>query len=113
MSHRFQRTSVLQQMGFLNREELHAADIAAIQKDPDNANIGFFKLGRWIWAHDAEAYAQDNFAGCLESLKVGTLFENTNHPPGHNYQSWSLESEKKRMVAGIRSKLKENGYWGL
>lgn len=110
---RFQRTSILQQTGFLNREELHTADIKELQQDPTHAKIGFFKLGRWIWAHDAEKYARENYAQCLASLKAGKPFENTNLPPGHVYQEWSLQSEKERMAAGIRSNLKQNGYWGV
>ena len=113
VSHRFQRTSVLQQTRFLNREGLHEADIAAIEKNPNNKNVGFFKQGQWIWAHDAEAYARENLAGYLASLKAGRSFTNTNLPPGHKYQPWTQESEKTRMAAGIRSKLKENGYWGI
>jgi hypothetical protein len=103
----------LQQTGFLNREELHTADIAAIEEKPEQASVGFFKHGRWIWDHDAEKYARKNYAACLASLQEGRPFTNTNIPPGHVYQPWSLESEKKRMMAGIRSNLKQNGYWGV
>lgn len=110
---RFQRTSILQQTGFLNREELHSADIAAIEENPNKANVGFFKLGRWIWAHNAELYARENYDGCLASLQEGRPFPNTNIPPGHVYQPWSLESERERMEAGIPSNLKQNGYWGI
>jgi hypothetical protein len=104
--------SILQQTGFLNREELHTADIAKIEQDPSQAKIGFFKQGRWIWAHDAEKYAFEKYVDCLTNLQEGVPFANTNIPPGHVYQPWSLESEKERMRAGIRSKLKQNGYWG-
>ena len=109
---RFQRTSILQQTGVLNREELHTADIAALQKDPNSNEIGFFKSGRWVWAHDPEQYASKNYIACLANVKDGTPFENTNLPPGHVYQEWSLASEKKRMEAGIYSNLKQNGDWG-
>jgi two-component SAPR family response regulator len=62
---RFERTSILQQSGFLNREELHSADLKALQQDSKNAKAGFFKSGRWIWAHDAEKYAEENYMKCL------------------------------------------------
>lgn len=97
----------------MNREELHDANLEVLQQDPKNARIGFFKSGRWIWGHDAERYAKDNYQMCLASLRDGGAFENTNLPPGHVYQEWSLQSEQKRMAAGIRSNLKENGYWGV
>lgn len=112
---RFERTSILQQAGFLNREELHSVDIEAFAKNPTDprfANVGFFKLGRWVWDHDPERYATDNYEAVLGSLKKGEPFENTNVPPGHKYEPWTLESEMARMAAGIPSKLKQNGYWG-
>jgi hypothetical protein len=97
----------------LNREELHSADLEALQRDPESAKIGFFKSGRWIWGHDTEKYAEENYTKCLASLRDEAPFENTNLPPGYVYQEWSLQSEQKRMAAGIRSNLKENGYWGV
>ncbi|KAE8383136.1 hypothetical protein BDV26DRAFT_287922 [Aspergillus bertholletiae] len=108
---RFERVSILQQTGFINREELHNVDIAAISADSKNANLGFFKIGRWVWNHDPGRYAQDNYDACLAHLENGTPFSNTNLPPGHVYQPWSLESETKRMQAGQKSTLKENGDW--
>lgn len=103
---------MLQRCGFLNREELHFADLEKIKQDP-NASIGFFKSGKWAWGHDPEKYAYDNYAQCLAHLRDGFPFINTNMPPGHVFEDWNLESEAKRMAAGIRSDLKENGYWGL
>ena len=135
--------SILQQTGFLNREELHNADLEAIQKadrDRENKNenknasasadttssgIGFFKIGRWVWDHNPEVYARENYTACLAHLiegegegdgpgnGSGKLFKNTNVPPGHVYRPWSLESETKRMQAGIKSDLKRNGDWSV
>lgn len=110
---RFQRTSILQQTGFLNREELHTADLEALQKNPNSNEIGFFKTGRWAWSHNPEQYASKNYAACLANVKDGTPFENTNLPAGHLYQEWSLSSEQKRIEAGILSNLKQNGDWGI
>ena len=47
----------------------------------------------------------------MAHLLEGTTFENTNVPPGHVYRAWSLESEKNRVLAGIKPWLKENGDW--
>lgn len=77
----------------------------------DKSKIGFFKIGRWVWGHNPEIYARDNYELCLEHLLHGKPFENTNVPPGHIYVPWTLESEKKRMQAGVKSNLKQNGDW--
>ena len=65
----------------------------------------FFPEGR------RELYARENYEKCLDHLKNGTAFENTNLPPGHVFKPWNLESELKRMESGRRSSLKENGDW--
>ncbi|CRG84899.1 hypothetical protein PISL3812_02074 [Talaromyces islandicus] len=108
---RFQRVSILQQTGFVNREELHTTNIAATAQGYESTNIGFFKIGRWVWNHNPEHYARDNYMACLAHIESGVPFLNTNLPPGHTYRPWSMESETKRMQAGIRSDLKENGDW--
>ena len=106
----------MQQAGVLNREELHSVNIEALAQHPNDplyTDVGFFKLGRWVWGHDAERYATDNYAAALEHLRDGTEFENTNIPPGHKYQPWTLMTEMARIKSGVPSKLKENGYWGM
>jgi hypothetical protein len=108
----FERTSILQQAGFINRDELHHADLDEIAKQPESGDVGFFKLGRWVWGHQPEKYARDNYQNCLNYLqKNRSEFHNTNMPPGHVYQPWSMESENARMAAGRRSDLKSNGDW--
>jgi hypothetical protein len=115
---RFQRTSILQQAGFLNREELHTTNISTAHHydptAPQDTALGFFKQGRWIWAHKPEEYAGEKYAECLEFLQQGKgeEFVNTNIPPGHLYHPWSLASENERMRNHEPSELKEKGYWG-
>ena len=109
--HRFERVSILQRTGFINREELHTVDTSAIASDSKNATPGFFKIGRWVWAHDPGRYARDNYDAYLAHLEKGAPFRNTNLPPGHVYEPWSLESETERMKAGRKSTLKQNGDW--
>ncbi|QKX61991.1 uncharacterized protein TRUGW13939_09147 [Talaromyces rugulosus] len=112
---RFERTSILQQTGFTNREELHYANLDEIARNPEISDIGFFKIGRWVWAHKPEAYAIENYQKCLDYLQTNgsSEFRNTNVPPGHVYRPWSMESEHARMTAGIRSDLKSNGDWSV
>lgn len=110
---RFERTSILQQSGFANREELHHADLDAISKSESLSDIGFFKQGGWTWKHQPEVYAMQNYHQCLAHLKDGSPFVNSNLPPGHEYRPWTMESENERMAAHEVSDLKKNGYWGV
>ena len=41
--------SILQQTGFLNREELHNVELASIQANSKVSDVGFFKIGKWVW----------------------------------------------------------------
>ncbi|KAF2170445.1 hypothetical protein M409DRAFT_51486 [Zasmidium cellare ATCC 36951] len=113
---RFQRVSILQQTGFVNRDELHNSSFDENASAPDGEvppEVGFFKIGRWVWDHNPEDYARRSYQKCLEHVRDGKNFHNTNIPPGHVFKSWTLESEYKRMAEGGHSGLKENGYWGL
>lgn len=108
----FERTSILQQAGFINRDELHDANLDDIAEQPES-DIGFFKIGRWVWDHNPELYAAENYAKCLQHLRDGSEFRSTNIPPGHVYRPWSMESENARRAAGVPPDLKSNGYWGV
>lgn len=103
---------MMQQVGFINREELHHADLDHIARNPDT-EVGFFKQGNWVWAHNAQKYAAENYEACLASVLQGTPCENTNLPPRHVFRPWSMESENKRMAAGLRSDLMMNGDWSV
>lgn len=111
---RYERTSVLQQMGFVNRDELHANEGDELQRDSTGrVTTGFFQMGSWVWKHDPERYAWTNFSACESHLKHGTPFANSNLPAGHVFKSWTLASEAERVRRGEQSDLKKNGYWGL
>ncbi|KAI3318049.1 hypothetical protein HD806DRAFT_512941 [Xylariaceae sp. AK1471] len=60
---RCHQTSILQRIGFINREELHNSSLGEIARSPD-AEVGFFKMDK--------------------------LFVNTNLPPSHVYELWSM-----------------------
>jgi len=85
----------------------------AIEANPDVKDIGFFKGGKWVWAHNPETYATEKYDECLSHLQKGTPFVNTNLPPGHMYNPWTMASENERMAAQLPSNLKTNGYWGV
>lgn len=107
---RYQRVSILQKTGFVNREELHFADLEGGPDHMKEHNAGFFKIGRWVWGHDPEAYAREKYE---EVVKEGEGFENTNVPPGHVFEDWTMAGEMERMREGRKSGLKTNGYWGM
>lgn len=90
---------------------MHHVDPAKILKGEERGDVGHYNQGRWAWGHNAEQYARENFDKCLQSLKDGTPFENTNLPPGHVFKYWNLDSELDRMSKGRRSSLKQNGDW--
>ncbi|KAJ3566544.1 hypothetical protein NPX13_g7092 [Xylaria arbuscula] len=70
-----------------------------------------FRLGRWIWQHNPETYAQEQFAAALENLQIGAPFENTNLPKGHVYQDWDVEGELQKQDTGVLPDLLSNGDW--
>jgi hypothetical protein len=45
----------------------------------------------WIWKHDPEKYAVDNYEKALSHLVDDAPFSNTNIPPGHVYKPWTIE----------------------
>jgi hypothetical protein len=108
---RFERVSILQQTGVVNREELHNVDAEAIARSDQLPDTGFLRIGQWVWNHDPEAYARGNYGVCLAHIKNNEPFKNTNIPPGHIYRPWTLRSEIQRQKDGIPSNLKRNGDW--
>lgn len=83
-------------------------DLDAVEKDPSQMKM---RMGRWIWSHDAAGYARENYHKALKSVTEGAIFENTNLPPGHKYDSWTIEDELKREKSGLRTELFDTGDW--
>ncbi len=76
-------------MGFVNQETYQHTTWDAVTKNPEAIKA---KYGRWIWGHDAEAYAYENYGNVLRSLvDKGVKFVNTNIPPGYVVKGWSFE----------------------
>ncbi|KAI8951146.1 hypothetical protein F4801DRAFT_300749 [Xylaria longipes] len=107
---RYQRVSVIQQYGIVARYSLHHIDMSVIDegKNPFEEILHF---GRWIWQHNPEDYAREQFTAALDHLQTGAPFENTNLPKGHVYEDWNVESELKKQAAGVPSQLMSNGDW--
>ncbi|KAK5627565.1 hypothetical protein RRF57_003280 [Xylaria bambusicola] len=50
----------------------------------------------WIWKHDPEKYAYENYDKMAETIKQGILFDQTdtappNYPRGYRFQAWSID----------------------
>ncbi|KAJ5088739.1 hypothetical protein N7456_012355 [Penicillium angulare] len=91
---RVERVHCLQLLGVLNHEMRGvSADAQPSQAKP----VGL--LGSWIWNHNPEQYAIDNYENALACLTDARPFSNTNTPPGYVYQSWTIDSilEARKM----------------
>ncbi|KAF9880157.1 FAD binding domain-containing protein [Colletotrichum karsti] len=110
---RLRRASVLQRLGFANRTEMHrAGGMEEVMKHtPSGGPMG---LGKWIWTHNAEAYATEKFNEAREHLKNDAPFEHSNLPVGFKWESWTMQDELEKVKQGIHTPdLKLNGDWGI
>ncbi|KAF4839519.1 FAD-dependent monooxygenase fsr3 [Colletotrichum siamense] len=106
---RYERTSLLQHNGFVNRRQVHR-DMNEILKDERQPML----LGKWVWTHHAEKYVTENFENAGLAVEGGKPFKNTNLPVGHQVQPWSIEEEEEKEKSGIFVEdLKNTGDWGL
>ncbi|KAI0381983.1 FAD/NAD(P)-binding domain-containing protein [Hypomontagnella monticulosa] len=106
---RYQRVSLIQHTGFVNMQDVHH------EPDKNGTGIPPLLMGKWLWGHNPEIYATENFAKALDHLEKGTPFENTNLPPGHKWSDWTVEEELAKQRAGIitLNELKFNGDWTM
>lgn len=53
------------------------------------------RLPKWIWEHDAEIHAHDNYNKCAASIQKGVRLEESsvppNYPRGYKFEPWSIE----------------------
>jgi hypothetical protein len=101
-NHRFIRNSCAQKLGFSNAELLQDTDWDKVKLDPRRAQP---KLPKWVWGHDPEAYAYENYTKSAESLKKGIDMKDEesfepNYPRGYKYEPWSIEKIMDDMRAG-------------
>lgn len=99
---RFIRTACAQKLGFSNAELLQDTDWDKVQIDPRRAQP---RLPKWVWGHDPEAYAYENYDKCVESMKQGVKIEDElafepNYPKGYRYEPWSIEQIMNDIRAG-------------
>ncbi|KAI0889816.1 FAD/NAD(P)-binding domain-containing protein [Annulohypoxylon maeteangense] len=107
---RYQRVSLIQHTGFVNMQYVHR-DVSKMNPKGNPPML----QGKWLWGHNPEKYATENFAKARSHLENGSPFENTNLPLGHKWSDWTMEDELAKHKAGINTEelLKNNGDWGL
>ncbi|KAI1452347.1 FAD/NAD(P)-binding domain-containing protein, partial [Annulohypoxylon moriforme] len=106
---RYQRVSLVQHTGFVNMQRVHH------EADVNNPKSQPLLQGKWLWTHNPEKYATENFTKAQAHLQDGSPFENTNLPLGHKWSDWTMEEELAKHKAGIDTEelIKNNGDWGL
>lgn len=107
-ANRFERVSLIQRMGLVNRANFH-------REDDDSAEQlqGRITQGKWLWGHKPEEYATENFAQVADHLLTGAPFQNRNVPPGYVHESWNLADQIAQETAGIVIDLSKNGDWSV
>ncbi|KAF4629712.1 hypothetical protein G7Y89_g8434 [Cudoniella acicularis] len=109
---RFIRTACAQKLGFSNAELLQETDWDKVKLDPKKSVP---KMPKWIFSHDPETYAEENYAKALESMKKGIRFDEDesipqNYPPGYKYEPWTIEQIIEDKKAGLETNL-GGGDW--
>ncbi|KAF2806385.1 FAD/NAD(P)-binding domain-containing protein [Mytilinidion resinicola] len=99
---RFIRNSCAQKLGFSNAELLQDTDWDKVKLNPRRAAP---RLPKWVWEHDPEAYAHENYAKCVKSIKAGVAMEDEtsfppNYPKGYRYKPWNIEDIMEDMRNG-------------
>ena len=80
-------------MGFANAELLQKTDWDRVKIDPRKSSP---KLPKWIWQHDPELHAHENYDASVKSMKEGVRLEDDesvppNYPPGYKYEPWTID----------------------
>ncbi|KAJ5808969.1 hypothetical protein N7474_010238 [Penicillium riverlandense] len=102
---RFERVSCLQLLGILNQETRHLSAHAKAST-AHTKPIGL--MAAWIWRHNPERYAIENYEAARTHLEDGKPFQNSNIPPGHVYQPWTIDEMLRVIAAG---ELHLDGDW--
>ncbi|KAF2173599.1 hypothetical protein M409DRAFT_15878 [Zasmidium cellare ATCC 36951] len=97
---RFERVSFLQAMGVARRDARTSKN--GKKEEP-------LMPGMWLWGHDPEAYAEENFEKALAHIKDGAPFKSTNKPANIEYRPWTIDSLSEALEKGEPSILE--GDW--
>ena len=99
---RYVRNACAQKIGFSNAELLQKTDWEKVKVEPRRANPA---LPKWIFSHDPEAYAYENYDKVVRSLDEGFAVGEDdrippNYPPGYKYESWTIDKIMDDMRNG-------------
>jgi len=59
--------------------------------------------------HDSEDYAYENFGRCVNHILNNAEFQNTNIPPGYEYEPWTAQELLNLSAAG--EQIVDRGDW--
>lgn len=104
-SPRFERVSCLQLLGILNQETRH---LSANGKASTVHTKLIGLMAAWIWRHNPERYAIENYEAARAHLEDGKPFQNSNIPPGYVYKPWTIDEMLRATAAG---ELHLDGDW--
>lgn len=99
---RTERVSCCQLIGIKNQAHRHHTNWDVVAQNPKAITESY---DRWLWAHDAEQYAYENYGMGLQHLIAGTPFKNTNAAPGYVYKAWNIDELLAKQEAGVPIKV--------
>lgn len=105
---RYERVSCAQKMSFVNAELKTATNWDVIWADPAKIRTRF---PEWIFRHDPEAYAYEKYGQAFAHLVSGAEFQNTNTPPGHKFEPWTITQLYKDIEQGKKMEDLLDGDW--
>ncbi|CAK7222045.1 hypothetical protein SBRCBS47491_004734 [Sporothrix bragantina] len=75
---RYRRASLMQQIGFETRNQWHQTDWQAVKRD---ATLLEMPRPSWVFSHDSQAYAYDEFRKAADAVRRNAEYTPTNIPP--------------------------------
>ncbi|PYI08494.1 FAD/NAD(P)-binding domain-containing protein [Aspergillus sclerotiicarbonarius CBS 121057] len=102
---RFVRVSCLQKLGLLDRNSYSRAP----SKGDYTLKRIQYLMAEWIWGHNPEEYAEENYYKVLDHLQRGTPFRDMNIPRGHVYRDWTISEISSQQERGEEIEL--DGEW--
>ncbi|KAK8123853.1 hypothetical protein PG999_003771 [Apiospora kogelbergensis] len=107
---RFQRVSCGQKMAFINLQVKHNTDWDAVARDPALIRSRYPK---WVWSHDAEAYAYEKFHEAFQHVVTNGEVElhHTNIPRGYKHKPWTMAEVMEQIKAGKNLTELQEGDW--